>query len=118
MRQKFNNEKTTIDGIKFSSRLEAERFQQLQFLEEAGEIAHLKLQVELQVFSGYINPSTGEKTRSTMYVADFAYVDCQSHKWIVEDTKGVETPEFRLKWKLAQSHYPEYEFRKVTRDMV
>ena len=118
MRQKFNNEMTTIDGIKFSSRLEAERFQQLMLLEQAGEISDLHLQHELQVFQGYVDPQTGEKKRSSFYLGDFFYVDVRNHKIIVEDTKGMETPEFRLKWKLAQSQYPEYEFRKVTRDMV
>ena len=115
---KYNARKTTVNGITFASQLEATRFQQLRLLEQADEITGLKLQVELQIFSGYINPDTGEKTKSIMYVADFAYLDIKTHKRIIEDTKGVETPEFRLKWKLVQSMYPEYEFRKVTREMV
>ena len=118
MRTKYGAQKTVVDGIKFSSRLEAERFQQLKLLEQAGEISDLHLQHELQIFQGYVDPQTGEKKRSSFYLGDFFYVDVRSHKLIVEDTKGVETPEFRLKWKLAQSQYPEYEFRKVTRDMV
>lgn len=117
-RQKFNNEMTTINGIKFSSRLEAERFQQLLLLEQAGEICDLQLQHELQIFQGYVDPQTGEKKRSSFYLGDFSYVDLRNHKIIVEDTKGMETPEFRLKWKLAQSQYPEYEFRKVTREDI
>ena len=116
--QKYRAEKTEVDGIKFASKLESARYKQLKLLESAGAISDLKLQVEFQVFKGYINPDTGEKTRSTTYVADFSYTDIENHLQVVEDTKGVETPDFRLKWKLVQSQYPEYVFRKVTRDMV
>ena len=118
MQNKYQNSKTTIDGMTFASRLEAERYQQLKLLEMAGEISDLHCQHELQIFQGFINPSTGEKKRSSFYLGDFFYVDVRNHKIVIEDTKGMETPEFRLKWKLVQSQYPEYEFRKVTRDMV
>lgn len=115
---KYNAKKTEVNGITFDSKLEAERYEQLLWLERAGEISDLWLQVELQMNHGRIDPETGEKIRSTNYNADFMYVDKAQHKIIIEDTKGMETPEFRLKWNLAQSQYPEYEFRKVTRDMV
>jgi len=115
---KFQNQKTEVNGITFDSKLEADRFQQLKLMELAGEITNLRLQVEFQIFQGYINPDTGEKTKSSNYVGDFMYTDIHEHKVIVEDTKGIETPDFKLKWKLVQSQYPQYEFRKVTRDDV
>lgn len=115
---KYGAHKTVVDGITFSSRLEGERFQQLKLLEMAGEICGLKLQPEFQIFQGYIDPGTGEKTRSTFYIGDFMYCDIGNNRVIVEDTKGMETPEFRLKWKLVQSQYPQYCFRKITREDV
>lgn len=116
---KYNSKKTTIDGITFSSKLEAERYQQLMMMEKSGLIEDLCLQPEFQIYRGWIDPYTGEKHKSTFYVADFQYYDVENCKWIVEDTKGMETPEFRLKWKLVQDGYRRwYEFRKVTRDMV
>ena len=118
MTTKYKAQKTEVNGITFDSKLESERYEQLLWLERAGEITDLILQPEFQVFRGYVNPDTGEKKKSTFYIGDFQYVDIQNHKVIVEDTKGMETPEFRLKWKLVQSQYPEFEFRKVTRDMV
>ena len=118
MRTKYNAQKTVVDGITFASRLEAERFQQLKLLEEAGEISCLKLQLGLQINPPWTNPQTGEKLKGSMYYADFFYIDNRNHKMIIEDTKGVETDVFRLKWNLVQSMYPEYEFRKVTRDDV
>lgn len=116
--RKYNNEKTTIDGIKFASRLEAERFQQLRLLEKAEEIEALQLQVEFQILTGWTNPDTGERTRSKYYVADFVYYDKQSGKWIIEDTKGMETSDFKLKWDFMKTLYRDFEFRKVTRDMI
>lgn len=115
---KYNAKKTTINGITFDSQLEAERFQQLLLLEQAGEISCLKLQLGLQINSPWTNPQTGAKLKGSMYYADFFYVDNRSHKMIIEDTKGVETDVFRLKWNLVQSLYPQYEFRKITKEMV
>ena len=115
---KYNAKKTVIDGITFASRLEGERFKQLKLLQQAGEIEGLSLQDEFQIARGWINPETGEKIKSAFYVADFTYFDNRTKRWIVEDTKGMETADFRLKWKLVQSQYRDYEFRKVTRDMV
>ena len=115
---KYHAEKTTVNGITFASRLEAERYQQLLLLEKADEIQALRLQPEFQINMGWVDPVSGEKIKSRFYVADFMYVDKNESKVIVEDTKGMETAEFRLKWDLVKSIYPQYEFRKVTRDMV
>lgn len=115
---KYNAKKTTVDGITFASKLEADRYVQLRLLEKADEITALVLQPEFQILRGFVNPDTGEKTRSRFYVGDFQYIDNATNKMIVEDTKGMETAEFRLKWSLVKSLYPQYEFRKVTRDMV
>ena len=115
MMNKYRNEKTVVNGIAFDSRLEAERFRQLLLLEQAGEISGLKLQYGLQINPPWTNPHTGAKLKGSTYYADFAYIDTRSHKMVIEDTKGVETDVFRLKWNLAQRLYPEYEFRKVTR---
>ena len=113
-RPKYNAKKTIVDGHAFPSMLEATRYKQLRALEDAGEITDLRLQPEFQVFKGYVNPRTGEKIKSIHYVADFQYVDRDGHQVIVEDTKGKETDVFRMKWKLVQSEYPEFVFRKLT----
>ena len=116
--QKYGNEKTVYNGITFDSKLEAERYEQLLLLEKAGVIHHLKLQVEFQINQGWKNPDTGEKIKSNFYVADFQYVDDNEGRIIVEDTKGMETADFRLKWNLVRSQYPYIVFRKITRDDV
>lgn len=115
---KYHAHKTEVNGILFDSKLEARRYQELLLLKQAGEITDLKLQVEYQINEGWINPDTGERIKSRFYLADFQYIDKEQSKVIVEDTKGVETADFRLKWDLVKSKYPDREFRKVTKDMV
>ncbi len=116
---KYHAQKTTINGITFDSKLEAERFRQLMLLEKAGKIYALRLQPEFQILHGYINAKTGEKIKSTYYIGDFEYIekgDNGENEVIVEDVKGVETDSFRIKWKLVRRAYPEYHFRKVTKE--
>lgn len=115
---KYHAEKTEVDGILFASKLEAERYTQLKLLQQAGVIVHLKLQPEFQVSRGWVDMRSGEKHRSKFYVGDFLYFDCQLRRWVVEDTKGVETAAFRLKWDCVQSMYPEYDFRVLKREDV
>ena len=62
--QKFGNKPSVVNGIKFQSRLEADRYQQLLLLVKAGEICDLTLQMEFQIFKGYRDPETGEKEKS------------------------------------------------------
>lgn len=112
---KYHSRKVVVNGITFPSRLEGERYQQLLLLQKAGEISHLQLQPEFQIYKGWIDPETGEKHKSRFYIGDFMYIDMRSHVWVVEDTKGVETDVFRLKWEYVQSEYPDYSFRKLTR---
>lgn len=118
--QKFRAKKTVIDGIRFASKLEAERYLQLKMMlkTEPPLISDLVLQPEFQIFCGYVDPKTGEKVKSRYYVADFQYVDNLEHKTIVEDTKGVETDVFRLKWDIVRKKYPEFEFRMLKRKDV
>ena len=83
---KYHARKTTVNGITFASQLEADRFEQLLWLQKAEEIDQLILQPEFQILRGWINPETGEKTKSRFYVGDFQYVDNRSGKIVVEDT--------------------------------
>lgn len=94
MRHKFRAIPTTVDGIRFPSKREAKRYQELKLLEKAGEITHLELQVPYEI------AVNGQKI--CKYIADFRYYlwDGQTGKQTVEDCKGYRTPEYRLKKKL------------------
>lgn len=107
---KYNNKKTIIDNIKFDSRAEANRYIELKLLEKAGKISDLELQPKFELQEKYIN-NKGEKVRAITYKADFSYIE--NGKLIVEDVKGVETKEFKLKKKLFENKYRDIDFRLV-----
>lgn len=99
---KYHNIPTTIDGIRFDSRKEANRFYQLRLMERAGEISNLRRQVEYELIPAQKTPA-GRSVRPVKYVADFVYDD--HGKTVVEDVKGVKTREFKLKSKLMLWRY-------------
>ena len=97
-RSKYGNKKTTIHGITFDSKWESERYLYLKSLEKAGRIKDLELQPRYNIL---VNDQ-----KICAYVADFKYnKENADGIWehIVEDAKGVETPEFKLKKKLMKA---------------
>ena len=107
---KYNAVKTTIDGHTFDSKAEARRYSELRLLERAGEISDLELQPSFELQPTF-RDAQKRTHRAITYVADFAYTE--DGRRIVEDVKGMATPEFRIKWKMAIRQYPNIEFRKV-----
>ena len=93
---KYHAKKTVVDGIQFDSAKEAKRFTKLRAMEEDGKIQHLRLQVPFELLPSF--ECDGVKYREMKYVADFVYY--RDGKQIVEDVKGVKTPEYKLKKKL------------------
>jgi len=56
----------------------------------------------------------GKVQRAINYIADFKYLDADSDIIVVEDVKGMETKEFKIKKKLFLSKYGHmYEFKLV-----
>jgi hypothetical protein len=96
--QKYGNTKVTDAGITFDSKAEHKRWQYLAMLEKAGEIRDLRLQVPFELIPAQVMPD-GRKIRPTVYIADLVYID-KSGELVVEDPKGMATPEWRIKRKL------------------
>lgn len=105
---KYGAKKTEIDGIKFDSKLEANRYMQLKFLEEVGKIKELRLQQEFELQPKF-KDKEGKTIRAINYIADFTYYNDKG-EFIVEDTKGFETKEFKLKQKMLLYKYPDINF--------
>lgn len=95
-RTKYNNVKCTYGDLKFDSKGERDRWVQLLQLERVGEIRMLHRQVSF--------PIEVEGVKICKYVADYVYTAPNGEE-IVEDFKGKETPEFRLKKKLMKACY-------------
>ena len=93
---KYNAIKTTVYGITFDSKHEAERYCQLHALELEGEISGLELQPRFRLSINGV--------KICDYYADFSYYDKEGCH-IVEDAKGFKTAVYRLKKKLFKALY-------------
>lgn len=115
MRNKYHNQRVYLpNGERVDSVRELTRYNQLLILEKAGKITNLRRQVkyilvpaQYQEYARY-SEKTGKPLKSgskllereCAYIADFVYYDCSLGKEVVEDTKGVRTPDYIIKRKL------------------
>lgn len=82
----------------YDSKKEHKRANELKLMQRAGLIANLREQVKYVLIPTQRDSAGNLMERECSYYADFVYdVD---GKTVVEDTKGVRTPEYRLKRKL------------------
>lgn len=96
---KYGNRKVSVNGYKFDSMREAQRYTELLLLQRAGEISDLKLQVPFELVPKQ-KDSRGRVIREIRYIADFVYTE--NGKTVVEDAKGYKTKEYELKKKLMK----------------
>lgn len=87
---KYHAEKATVilkDGKEhtFDSKKEFKRYNELLFMESAGEISDLQIQVKYELIPKQIL-SSGKTERNCTYIADFVYT--KDGKTVVEDVKG------------------------------
>ena len=101
-----------MDGSVFDSKHEYQRWNELLVLEKAGKINGLMRQVKFELIPAQVETyeRRSEKTgrvlqdgrrcieQAVNYVADFVY--WQDEKMVVEDAKGVRTPDYIIKRKL------------------
>ena len=88
--RKYHNtptEKIGADGqkLRFDSRAEARRYEELMLLLKAGEIRDLRLQQEFTLIEAYTTID-GKRVRAERYKADFTY--WRGKEFVVEDVKG------------------------------
>lgn len=99
---KYNAEGLRLDGHYFGSRAEAERYLQLLELVTAEVIENLELQPSFDLVV--------RNVRICRYRADFRYDVAgppgRPLRTVIEDVKGIVTPEFRLKHKLFDALQP------------
>lgn len=100
---KYRAQKTVVDGLKFDSKKEAKRWQELKLLQQAGEISNLRRQVKFELL-----PTQRDKDGKLLeypcsYIADFVYKE--NGETVVEDSKGIKTDVYRLKRKMMLFRY-------------
>lgn len=106
---KYKNTKVIIDNIQFDSKAEGNRYIELKLLQRAGIIQNLELQPKYILQESF--KKNGKTYRKIEYRADFKYIE--NGQVIVEDVKGMETKEFKLKRKLFEHKYPDLELKIV-----
>ncbi|RDY22867.1 DUF1064 domain-containing protein [Romboutsia maritimum] len=111
---KYKNNKVTIDGITFDSKMEAEYYVHLKKQKEEGKIKDFGLQVKFELIPAF---KKGDKRYGkTTYTVDFAI-----YHWggTVEyiDVKGMETQQGVLRRKLFDYHNPNLPLRWVTKSI-
>lgn len=91
---KYHNNPTTVDGIRFDSRKEARYYEQLKIRKATGEVSYWLMQVPLRLPGG------------SKYVVDFLvfFADGRAPEYI--DVKGRETQVFRLKKREVEHQFP------------
>lgn len=88
----------------FHSKAELKRCLELELMQRAGEIADLQRQVQFSLTVPAHRAPTGNWVLPLYvgcYIADFVYL--KDGKQIVEDVKGFDTPEYRLKKRLVKA---------------
>lgn len=90
---KYRNQPVVIDGIRFDSKREGARYQQLKMMLAVGKISDLKRQVPYELAPAVL--INGRVKPALKYVADFTYKE--SGKVVVEDVKGMLTDVYKIK---------------------
>lgn len=97
---KFHAEKTVADGIRFDSKLEARRYEELKLMLHAGAIRWFNRQPSFLLTGG------------VRYRPDFIVCDAGGLVY-VEDAKGKATKEFIIKSKQFRALYPDIDLRII-----
>jgi len=102
MRNKYGAKKVEVNGEKFGSKLEHSRWCGLLVAERAGLISELKRQVPFVLAPSVKFYDENRSKPASKYIADFVYFEKDGNQ-VVEDVKGVQTTEFRIKRHLMLS---------------
>ena len=80
------------------------------FRSKAKKIKNLTLQPIFRLQPKF--KKNGATIREIKYVADFMYTD-ENGKIVVEDVKGMKTDVYKIKKKMFDYNFPEYELIEV-----
>ena len=106
---KYHAVKTEVNGTLCDSKKEADYYEQLLWLQKAGEIKKIETQYRILLQPGF--ESGGIKIKAIYYIADFRITEANGHIYYV-DTKGERTNVYLIKKKLLLYKYPDIDFRE------
>lgn len=99
VRRKFHNVPVEIDGYRFDSTSEGNRYVELRLLERAGDIRQLEIHPRF--------PLVIHEQDCGVYIADFCYLTAAGER-VIEDVKSPATrklPVYRLKKRMVWAVY-------------
>lgn len=112
-KNKYNNQKTIVDGIEFDSKKEADYYIHLKLLKRAGEIKDFGLQPRFELQEGF--DKNGKRYRPITYYADFIITNNDGTTEIIDvkSSKTFKTQVYRIKKKMFEYKYPELTIKEV-----
>lgn len=105
---KYGNTRVQADGYAFDSKAECARYHELKLMERAGQIVALQVHPSYELQPAF-KDRDGKRQRAICYEADFAYVEGPDR--VVEDVKGHETKDYKIKAKLFRYRYSALVYR-------
>jgi hypothetical protein len=100
-RNKYNSKRTKYNDRYYDSALEAAYAEQLDWRIKAGEIKEVIPQYKISLDVNGVHIAN--------YYMDFKVVLLDG-RIEMHEVKGMETPLWRMKWRLAKAMYPDTEF--------
>lgn len=108
---KYHSKKVILDNIKFDSKKEKNRYEELKILEQVGLIKDIELQKVFELQPSF--KKNGKTYRKITYKADFYYYDNHLNRYVVEDVKGFKTEVYKIKKKLFEYVYKDMELIEI-----
>lgn len=105
---KFKNTRVQEDGYAFDSKAECARYYELKLMQRAGQISALRVHPSYELQPAF-KDRDGKHQRAIAYEADFAYIE--GNDLVVEDVKGHETKDYKIKAKLFRYRFPVFVYR-------
>jgi len=99
---RYRNQPVIVDGVRYASKKQYDRWCQLKMLEKAGKVSNLRREVPFVLAPAVT--LNGRKKPPLKYYADAVYIE--NEKEVVEDTKSAITrkdPVYRIKIHLMAS---------------
>jgi len=102
---KYGAKARTVDGIRFDSTREAQRYEDLRILERAGLVADLEIHPRFPIDVFALRGELGTPIRCGVYTADFKYRETDTGAIVIEDVKShpTRTTAYRLRKRLIEA---------------
>lgn len=110
-KSRYTTYKPIIDDIQFDSMMEARYYIKLKKDLKNGAILSFERQIDFELQPKF--KKNGKTYRGIDYVCDFLVTLNKDNQKEVIDVKGKETVEFKIKHKLFEYKYPEYNLKVI-----